>query len=35
MKKFTLAEIELVSFDSEDIIVTSGFKSEDDDFTEE
>jgi len=35
MKKFINAEIELISFDSKDIIVTSGFNSEDDDLKEE
>jgi hypothetical protein len=35
MKKFVNAEIELISFDSKDIIVTSGFNGEDDDLTKE
>lgn len=35
MKKFIDAKIELISFELTDIIVTSGFRSEDDDLTEE
>ena len=32
MKKFIDAEIEFISFDLKDIIVTSGFNSEDDEL---
>ena len=35
MKKFVNAEIEIISFNVEDVITTSGFWGEDDEFKDE
>ena len=35
MKKFVNAEIEIISFEAKDVITTSGFWGEDDEFVDE